>query len=165
MRSDNRQLHTDPSGWLWLISLYGLRHIPYLMPVIRQMLGGWTEVEASAWFLPGDFVAIVLLYTWFNRIPEAGHGFRLVWRYGRKLLIFAYLWSAVCLVWLNKFALFNTDHRHFVAAVLLLAFDLFIIAYLLRSSQVKAVFASFPPPDQAEQLKVAATESAVPNGN
>lgn len=148
------------TGFLGLLLIYAFRHVLYLMPVMRQMLGSWTEVEASVLYLPGDFIAIVLFYTWFNRIPEAGRGFRLIWQYGRALLVLAYLWSAGCLVWLNKSALFNSDHRHFAAAVFLLALDLFIIAYLLRSSQVKAVFASFPPPDQAEQLKAAAAESA-----
>lgn len=140
--------------------LYALRHILYLMPVIRQMLGGWTEVEAHVWFLPGDFLTIVLFYTWFNRIPEAGLGFRSIWRYGRALLAFAYLWSALILLWLNRAALFNSDHRHFVAVVAILALDLLVIAYLLKSSQVRAVFASFPPPDQAEHLKAAAAQSA-----
>lgn len=140
--------------------LYALRHILYLMPVIRQMLGNWTEVEANALFLPGDSVAIILFYTWFNRIPEAGKGFRAIWRYGREILAFTYLWSALCMLWLNRAALFNQDHRHFVAVVAILALDLIVIAYLFRSSQVKSVFASFPPPDQAEQLKAAAAESA-----
>jgi tetratricopeptide (TPR) repeat protein len=140
--------------------LYALRHIFYLMPIIRQMLGNWTEVEANVWFLAGDLVAIVLLYTWFNRVPTAGSGFRTIWRYGRELLTFAYLWSAGCLLWLNWAALFNADHRHFVAVVVLLALDGLVIAYLLGSSQVKAVFASFPPPDQADELKRLATESA-----
>ena len=140
--------------------LYALRHILYLMPVIRQMLGSWTEVEANALFLPGDLVAVILFYTWFNRIPEAGRVFRAIWRYGGELLAFVYLWSALSLLWLNRAVLFNQDHRHFAAVVAILALDLLVIAYLFRSSQVKAVFASFPPPDQAEQLKTAATESA-----
>lgn len=149
----------ESSRLVLLIALFALRHLLFLMPVIRQMLGSWTEVDANTWFLLGDFVAVVLLYTWFNRIPEAGRGFRLIWQLGRKLLVFAYLWSAGCLIWLNKPTLLNTEHRHFAAAVLLLALDLVIVAYLFRSYQVKAVFAIFPPPDQNEQLKAAATES------
>lgn len=156
----DRLVYADPTVFLGLLLVYALRHILYLMPVVRQMLGSWTEVEADAWFLPGDFVAIILFYTWFNRIPEAGSGFRVIWRYGRQLLMLVYLWSAGCLVWLNKAALLNPDHRHFSETVVLLALDLFVIAYLWRSPQIKAVFASFPAPDQAEQLKAAAVESA-----
>ena len=150
----------QPNMLLVLCSTCALRHVFFLMPVIRQMLGGWTELEASLWFLPSDLVAVVLIYIWFNRIPAAGQGFRAIWRYGRELLVAAYLWSALCLIWLNRSALLNSDHRHFVAAVAILSLDLLAIAYLLRSSKVKAVFASFPPSDQADQLKAAAAESA-----
>lgn len=160
----NERIHRDsyvaPPALILLLLFFALRHVFCLMPIIRQMLGSWTEAESSVWFLPGDFVAIVLLYTWLNRIPTAGRGFRTIWRYGRELLTFAYLWSAACLVWLNKAVLVNPDHRHFVAIVVLLALDGLVITYLLRSSQVKAVFASFPPPDQADKLKLLATESA-----
>lgn len=145
---------------LWLSFFYALRHILYLMPVIRQMAGGWTELEANPWFLPGDVATIILLYTCFNRIPEAGRGFRTIWHYGRGMLVFAYLWSAGCLLWWNNAVFFKTDHRDFVAVLVLLVLDLLVIVYLLRSSQAKAVFASFPAPDQAEQLKAAASESA-----
>lgn len=156
----NRFGCAEPTLLLWLVCFYGLSHILFLMPVIRQMVGAWSEVSANPLYLSGDIIAVVLLYTWFNRIPEAGRGFRLIWQYGEGLLILAYLWSAGCLFWLNKAVLLNSDHRHFAAVVFLLALDLAIIVYLLRSPQVKAVFASFPPPDQAEQLIAAARESA-----
>ncbi|WP_162049983.1 tetratricopeptide repeat protein [Fluviibacter phosphoraccumulans] len=158
-----RRLHHDvyvgPPVLIWLFLLYALRHTFYLMPVIRQMLGNWSELEANPWFLPGDFVTVVLLYTWFNRIPEAGPVLRGIWRYGRSLLMFAYLWSAACLIGLNWRLIINPEHRHFDAVMVLLALDLLVIAYLVLSQQVKAVFADFPAPDQAEQLKAAAIEA------
>jgi tetratricopeptide (TPR) repeat protein len=150
----------EPTFLIWVVFLYGLSHFFCLMPVMRQMLGSWTEVEASTWFLPSDLVAAALVYTWFNRIPEAGQGFRAIWRYGRGLLVLGYLWSTLCLLWLNRSVLFNSDHSHFVVVIAILSLNILAIAYLLRSSKVKAVFASFPPSDQADKLKAAAAESA-----
>lgn len=140
--------------------IYALRHFFYLMPVIRQILGDWTEVEVSVWFLLGDAAAIALVYTWFNRIPEAGPAFRTIWRSGRLLLIFAYLWSAGILLWLNRALLISTEHRHFSTVMILLAVNFIAIAYLWVSHHVKDVFASFPAPDMADQLKAKAAESA-----
>jgi len=140
--------------------IYALRHFFYLMPVIRQILGDWTEVEVSVWFLLGDAAAIALVYTWFNRIPEAGPAFRTIWRSGRLLLIFAYLWSAGILLWFNRTVLISTEHRHYSVAIALFTVDLLAIAYLWTSPHIKAVFASFPASDTADQLKAAAAESA-----
>ncbi len=156
----NRFGCAEPNLLLWLVCFYGLSHILFLMPVIRQMVGTWSEVVANPRYLLGDAVIIVLLYTWFNRIPEAGKAFRTIWRFGRQLLIAVYLWSAACLVWLNHGALLNTDHRYFGPVGLLLIIDFLAIAYLILSSQVKAVFAEFPAADQVERQRDANAELA-----
>lgn len=124
------------------------------MPVFRQMVGPWSETVANAWYLPGDVLIVVLLYTWFNRIPEAGSVFRFIWRHGRALIIGVYLWSAFWLVWLNQTALMRSDHRHFSAVVVLLAIDLLIIAFVYKSTGVKATFADFPLPADANEKAV-----------
>lgn len=156
----NRYGCSEPGILLWTVFIYALSHILFLMPLIQQMIGSWSEVASNPLYLLSDGLTIVLLYAWFNRIPEAGSVFRTIWRFGQLLLVIVYFWSTACLVWLNKGALLNTDHRHFSPVVYLLVINLLIIAYLVFSSQVKTVFASFPPSDQADKLKAAAAESA-----
>lgn len=151
---------TKPAASLVLVLSYPMLFILYQMPVFRQSLGAWTELVSSPAFLPACLISLLLLYAWFNRIPEAGSAFRTIWRSGRLLLIFAYLWSAGILLWLNRAVLISTDHRHYSVAIALFTVDLLAIAYLWTSPHVKAVFASFPASDTADQLKAAAAESA-----
>ncbi len=160
VQSVNRFGCAEPGTVLWCIQFYALSHILFLMPVIRQMVGSWSELAANPRYLVGDALVIVLLYTWFNRIPEAGPAFRTIWRFGRQLLIGVYLWSAACLIWLNLAAFSNIDHRHFTPVVLLLIIDLMVITYLAMSPRVKTVFAEFPAADQAERQRDANTELA-----
>lgn len=159
--SINRLGSANPGFMLVFFLLYCLRHILYLMPVFRQMLGSWSEQEASAWYFPSSLLSFLLLYTWFNRIPEAGGFWRWVWRWGRAFLMLAYLWSLGALVSLNSAVFLRTDHRHFEAALVLVAIDLLALAYLARSKQVRAVFASFPQPvDLKAQLNEAKEKAA-----
>lgn len=144
--SVNRFGSAEPPLLLWIIFFYPFFFVLYQMPVIRQMLGPWTELEASAWHFPASLISLLLLYTWFNRIPEAGAVWRVIWRWGRWLLISAYLWSLVVLLSLHGAVLQRTDHRHFEAMLILLLIDILAMAYLVRSSTVRRVFAEFPPP-------------------
>lgn len=114
------------------------------MPVIRQMLGSWTELEANAWYVPASLISFLLLYTWFNRIPEAESFLRSVWRNGRWLLVIAYLWSFGVLLALHEAVLLRTDHRHFEAMLILLLIDSLAIGYLSGSRSVRRLFAEFP---------------------
>lgn len=144
----------------WVLLIYPLGYVLYLIPVFRQMLGSWTELEASAWYLPASMISLLLLYTGFNRIPEAGPFWRWIWRWGRALLAVAYLWSLGVLLWLNSAVFLRTDHRHFEAALVLVAIDLFALAYLARSKHVRAIFASFPQPVDLEVQRNEAKEKA-----
>ena len=150
----------EPPVYLWLVLFYTTRFVLYLMPVFRQTLGSWTELEASIWYFPASLISFLLLYTWFNRIPEAGPFWRWVWRWGRSFLILAYLWSLGVLVWLNSAVFLRTDHRHFDAAVMLIAIDLLALTYLAKSKQGRAVFASFPQPVDLEVQRSEAKEKA-----
>lgn len=125
-------------------------------PVIRQMLGSWTELEASAWSLPASLVGVLLIYTAFNRVPEAGSFLRWVWKWGRWLLVGAYVWSALALLTLNAPVLLRADHRHFDAMLVLLSINLLAVGYLLLSASARHFFANFPTADA-----VAAQEAAV----
>lgn len=137
-----------------LLLIYSFCHVLYLMPPIRQLLGSWTELEASTWYLPASLIGLLLLYTWFNRIPEAGPFWRLIWRWGRALLIVAYLWSLTVLLWLNNAVLLRVDHRYFEAVLILVSIDLVALAFLAKSQHVREVFASFPQPvDLVKQRK------------
>lgn len=134
-----------------LVFLNGV-YILLLMPVIREMLGFWTELVASIWFIPSSLISFLLLYTWFNRIPEAGLFWRRIWRWGRWLLFTAYLWSLGVLLWVNLPVLLRPDHRHFDELLILAAIDIAVLAYLLRSQRLRVIFAEFPAPvDAAEQ--------------
>lgn len=158
--SINRFGSVDPGFVLVFFLLYCLRHILYLMPVFQQMLGSWTELEASVWFFPASLISFLLFYTWFNRIPEAGIFWRWVWRWGRALLVVAYLWSLGVLIWFNSAVLLRMDHRHFEAAWVLVCIDLLALAYINWSKQVHAVFASFPQLVDLEAQRNEAKEKA-----
>lgn len=155
------------SALLWVLLFYLFVPFLCLMPVIRQMLGPWTELEADIWFWPASLINFVLLYTWFNRIPEAGLFWRLVWRWGRWLLITAYLWSLAVLLWINLPVLLRPDHRQFEALLVLATTDVVALAYLLVSKRVRAVFAEFPVPvdmaaqREADKLKAKARQQLV----
>lgn len=150
----------EPPVYLWLVLFYTIRFVLYLMPVFRQTLGSWTELETSIWYFPASLISFLLLYTWFNRIPEAGPFWRSIWRWGRAFLILAYLWSLGVVFWLNSAVFLRMDHRHFDAAVILFAIDLLALAYLAKSKQVRAVFASFPQPVDLEAQRSEAKEKA-----
>lgn len=143
---------------IFLLLIYSLRIIPYRMPVIRQMLGPWGELESSIWFLPISFISVLLLYTWFNRVPDAGVFWRTVWRNGRWLLIAAYLWSLSVLFWLNMPVIFRPEHRSFEAVWLLICIDLLALAYLAKSKHVRDEFAFFPQPVDLEAQRNEAKE-------
>jgi tetratricopeptide (TPR) repeat protein len=150
----------EPSVYLWLILFYTIRFVLYLMPVFRQTLGSWTELEVSLWYAPASLIGFLLLYTWFNRIPEAGAFWRWIWRWGRAFLMLVYLWSLGVLVWLNSAVFLRMDHRFFDAAVILFAIDLLAMAYLAKSEQVRAVFAAFPQSVDLEAQRNEAKEKA-----
>lgn len=156
----NRYGSTEPSVWLWLILFNGLAHLLWLMPVFRQMVGSWSEVAASPAYLPGVVVILVLLYTWFNRIPAAGVVLRSIWHYGRSILIAAYIWFMFCLILLHGSALFRTDHGHFSAVLILLLINLVIISYLWASTSARRVFADFPLPSDLALGREAAKSKA-----
>lgn len=148
----NRFGCAEPGALLWAILLYGVSNSLYLMPVIRQMLGPWSELLASPLYLVSDALMAVLLYTWFNRIPESGTGYRWIWRQGRWILLSSYAWSLAVLLWANQAVILRADHRHFDALLILAAIDIAVLAYLLGSQRLRAVFAEFPEPiDPAEQ--------------
>jgi tetratricopeptide (TPR) repeat protein len=126
------------------------------MPIIRQMLGSWAELEASAWTLPASLVGLLLIYTAFNRIPEAGSFLRCVWKWGRWLLVGAYVWSAVVLLATNSSVLLRDGHHLLELMLVLLTADLLAAGYLLVSVSARQFFANFPTADD-----VAAQEKAV----
>jgi tetratricopeptide (TPR) repeat protein len=147
---------------LFLLAVIGLPslYVFLFMPIIRDMLGPWSRLEANFHFLPSIFISFLLLYTWFNRVPEAGTFLRMVWRWGRWLLIAAYLWSLGILLWLNLSTLLRPDHRDFDALLVLAAIDIAVLAYLLLSQRICAIFAEFPEPVHAAEQRAAAKAKA-----
>lgn len=159
--SVNRFGCLEPGFVLWVLFFYPVRFVLYLMPVIRQMLGSWTEVESSIWYMPASVVSLLLLYTWFNRIPDSGLFWRWVWHRGRWVLLCGYLWSACLLLWLNSSVWQRTDHRHFEAVVVLLLINILAIHYLLVSKRVRQVFSEFPQAIDSQSQRVADESKAV----
>ena len=111
-----------------LLAFLNAVYILLLMPVFREMLGAWAYLAASIWFIPSSLISFLLLYAWFNRIPEAGPFWRHIWRWGRLLLIAAYLWSLGVLFWLNLPIMLRPDHRHFDALLILATIDITVLA-------------------------------------
>lgn len=156
--SVNRFGCVEPGLLLWLVLLYPLSHIIYLMPVMRQMLGRWSELFSSYYFLVGVVATIIILYTWFNRIPEAGKGFRIIWQAGRFLLCFVYSWFLICLVLFNISVVSRFDHGNFWSFVVLFFLYLAAIFYTFFSGRAKAFFCDFPSAN-AHEIKRFADEN------
>ena len=129
-----------------LLLIYVGLPILYLMPVMQQTFGRWVEVGASVWFLPASLISFLLIYTWFNRIPESGSLLRAFWRSGRSILIAAYLWSLGVLLWINYPILFRQEHRDFYLILVLAAVDIAAILYLLLAKYARKFFSEFPEP-------------------
>lgn len=149
----NRFGCVEPSLMLWLIIFWAAMHPLWLMPVIRQMVGGWSELLADPRYLLGVSLVGMLLYTWFNRISDAGVEFRWIWHRGRWILLAAYTWTLGCLLWINLPILMRTDHRHFQALVVLSAINIGATLYLIGSKSVRDVFADFPVPLETSAVK------------
>lgn len=146
----------EPLVLIWLCLLYPVRFILEQMPVVQQMLGSWTALEASVWYSPASVVSVVLLYTSINRVPEAGSFLRFVWKSGRWLLAGAYAWTAVVLLALNVPVLIRVEHRHFNALLVLLSIDLVAAGYLLASASVRQFFSAFPSATELTEEETAA---------
>lgn len=156
-RSPGRNFNEVPKKALVGLSIgYLVFPIFSFMPIIRQMLGSWAELESSAWTLPASLVGLLLIYTAFNRVPGAGSLLRCLWKWGRWLLVGAYVWSAVVLLATNSSVLFRDGHHHLELMLVLLTTDLLAAGYLLVSVSARQFFAHFPTAED-----VAAQEQAV----
>ena len=95
-------------------------------------------VNHSTWlFAASSFPALLVLFAWGKRMPQAGSIVRWIWRHARFLLVLSSLTDLVL-----HYLLIPKLTKGFIPATLLL--DFYILVYLGMSQRVKHVFADFP---------------------
>ena len=116
--------------------------VPFVAGIISQKTHSneFAElvINPSTWlFAGGSFPALVILFAWGKRMPQAGGIVRWIWRNARILLAASSLTDLVL-----HYLLIPKLTKGFIPATLLL--DFYILVYLAISQRVKHVFADFP---------------------
>jgi len=134
---------------LWLTLLIINRHLLLLIiAAISAFVGAGRGLDTGALsmlysspvFLLASLLALPVLVAAIRRSPKAGRLPRHIWRHGRGLLL-----AATCSdLGLLAFGLLArhiaVDESHTLWGII----DAYMIAYLIRSRRVAAVFADFP---------------------
>lgn len=147
---DKKYLCLNMSTGMWLVLAFLLR--PYVIMIMslanrRDRMGLINMFYADRFgMVLGALAAVpalLLIYAWFKRKPDAPDRVRWLWRHGRVLLIASIVLNIVIVfvpVLLGKAAGIG-----YVGA-LQLALCAGILLYLLRSQRVEDTFADFPQP-------------------
>ena len=96
--------------------------------------------------LLADLPALLLLVSWRFRLPGAARFWRRVWRHGRSILL-ATLCLQLVLLGDTRLGRALLEHPSGGGSTLVVAYallQLYVMAYLLFSARVKAVFGAFP---------------------
>ena len=129
---------------LWLILVYaahvGLFVLIAKLPHDGIDLGFITRLVDND-SLVAALPAILVLFAAIRRRPAAGRGWRLVWRYGRGLLMLS---VALNLALLGR-AIADGVHSHLTDTnAVRIALDLFSLCVLAASGRIRDTFADFP---------------------
>lgn len=116
--------------------------VPFVAGVISQKTHSSDLVQfainQSTWlFATSSLPALLVLFAWGKRMPQAGLAVRWIWRHARPLLAFSSLADLVL-----HYLLIPKLTKGFIPATLLL--DFYILVYLAMSQRAKHVFADFP---------------------
>ena len=135
---------------LWLAILYGIRHFFFvgaaaLMPMDIVTIP-WINFQTSPYFMLTDLPAALVLFAIGHRVPNGLNIMRVVWKYGRWLLIASYLAGIALFAYLNREVLADPSSWDFPDGVLVVVIDFIIVVYLMRSELVRDVFRDFPGP-------------------
>ena len=147
-----------PPIMMWLVMLYGLRHILITLPKANQAVGDWIQIWSNPVYFLGDLMVIFVLVTLNFRQPGSPPIWKKVWRRANWLLALAYAWSLGWLLALNVAVIQSPNHRDFALVATLVVIDLVVLLYVLLSPLVLEVVRDFPPTNE----QVSVEEALVP---
>ena len=134
----------------WAITLFLSRHLILFMLIgvsAGRDGGGPRNPTLAALLDPvlffSDVPALVLLFVAGARLPKSGRLPRFLWRQGRLLLILSPLLYIVLLFWQQQFEFGKID----VVTWGLVALNVALMAYVIKSSYMADLFMQFPSPD------------------
>jgi len=133
----------------WTVLLFLCRHaIGGLVLGIAGGQGGSLPAFSGLlepWFLIADAPALLVFLAALNRVPNAGAALRVVWRFGRWLVIASAFLYAGIFLWLSGLDEIRLD----ALAGLSLALSAGVILYALVPAYVRDLYASFPEKPKA----------------
>ena len=147
----DNNLCLKPSLGMWLVMLFFLR--PYVIIAMSlsnkaDRLGGIKMFglgESLIYSAIAALPAMLIIYAWIKRQPEAGAFVRWIWAHGRILLAGSGLFTILYIVLLQVFI--KSIKLSFIEAVPVLVCPI-ILYYLYKSERVKDTFADFPKNDK-----------------
>ena len=134
----------------WMITLFLSRHLILLMliGVSAGRGGGGPRNPALAAlldpvFFVSDLPALFLLFVAGARLPKSGKLARVLWRQGRYLLLSSSALYLGLLLWQQGFDVAGFQPVSWG----LVALNLGLMAYVMKSAYLRNLFSQFPEPD------------------
>jgi len=144
---------------LWLVTIYGIRHGPFIAMTANVISLGltpysWLELQTNYYLIACDVPALLVLIAIIYRAPESWKLVRWIWLHGRSLLVCAFVLGMTGFIYLHLNTIANPANPDFIAALGGLLPDIFVIVYLLSSRLVKDIFCEFP--ENTSEIEAAA---------
>ncbi len=134
---------------LLLAMLFSVRHLVIVFLAYNpspKIAVAFLQGFHSPLYLATDIPSLLVLCSWFRRLPKSGAFWRIIWRHGRALLTMSLSLQFGLLYMQHGQELWQaysfTDSQRFV--IVNLGLDLLVIYYLWRFTIVRDVFADFP---------------------
>lgn len=143
---------------MWVVMIYGLRHILIALPKADQAVGDWIQIWSSPVYFVGDALVLFVLLALNFRQPGSPPFWKKVWRRANWLIAVAYAWSLGWLVVLNSAVVQTPAHRDFGLVATLALIDIGMLLYVLLSPLVRQVVKDFPPTND----QISAEEALAP---
>ncbi len=145
-------LRLKVSTSLWLIILYGIRHL-FFMGAMQLMPSevasvGWLQIQTNLVFMLTDIPAAAVLLTIGHRLPQSSFIMRWMWAKGKFILTSSYILSVCVFVYLNKSLFQVSDLNNLILAASVVIPDALIILFILKSELINDIFSDFPLPLQ-----------------
>ncbi len=147
-----------PPILMWIVMIYGLRHILITLPKANQAVGDWIQIWNNPVYFLGDIILVFVLLALNFRQPGSPPFWKKVWRRAHWLIAVAYAWSLGWLLTLNIDAVQTPTHRDFALVATLALIDLVMLLYVLLSPLVRQVVKDFP----ATNDQISAEEALAP---
>ena len=143
----NKYFVLRPNIWLILILFFLCKDIFLMLGVGATAFKGKGQADVSALivlvnpiFFLSDLPALAVAYVASNRRPNAGPILRLIWKYGRQLVLLSASTYILLLVYKMKWDIFSMNWLEW----LFITTNIFIIVYVVSSKFIKDVFNEFP---------------------